>query len=354
MTLEEYGGGISCPDNSGAWAKMMGAIGSNSATIVFEPGTYSFASAITATLTGPQAISFVGRGKAATQLFFPSSSGLTVVYSTNPWCRCSLQNLSIVPGSPAQYIGLILELAAPIEFGNPALSATTDLVNISIGNIASSGEWYEALVVDGVSNVNYDNLEIFGLGNNPNTTGVVVRGSYTPAVVHNFKSLNASFVGTGLVYGSNAQGVTISAGSNFTGNAKGVWVQPGINQLQLAISDSQFNHTEFGILDQASVNGLTVRGSFFIVGPGGVGVSTAGPGANIIGNTLTATGTNTNGIVLNSARGIAAHNTLIGLTTGVWAQASSSLCAISHNRGSGIVNLTVYDQGTGNVLTDNV
>jgi hypothetical protein len=161
-------------------------------------------------------------------------------------------------------------------------------------------------------------------------------------------------IGIGLVYGSNAQGLSIS-NANFTGGQYGILTvpnEPGLDQL--AIANSQFNVSVAGIYTQTAIPGLSVATSLFLIPIGSVGINLFQSGrTSISGNTFQSISptspTNSNGIIVNNSvvgGTVITGNQFSQLTTAVWLQAQSTKVNVQANSYDGDTN-TVVDQGAG-------
>ena len=185
-------------------------------------------------------------------------------------------------------------------------------------------------------------IEVAGAATSP--------GSVIYSGVLNINASSFNTIGIGIVYGSNAQGLSIS-NSNFTGGQYGILTvpnEPGLDQL--AITDSQFNVNVVGIFTQTAIAGLSVATNLFLLPAGSIGINLSQSGRDsIFGNTFQSItpndpSGNTNGIIVNNSvlgGTVITGNQFSQLTTAVWLQAQSTEVNVQSNS---------YDHDTNIVL----
>lgn len=374
-TLEQYGGGIGAANNSPAWCRMLKAIvaaADNNGIIQLGAGTYRFTWQPDAiNLVDAQNISIVGGGRRISRLFFDQCGGIRILYSLSNWCAAHLEDFGILTNATNQYTGLSLNFAEPPPPNSiPSPYATSDLIRLSIGG-EMQAQFSTGIAVSGVSNISYQDIEIYGdasgtlfgdvaAGYGGVGVGIQLDGGAGISVGHNFRNLNASQIGVGLVFGRAVQGVTITSGSTFTGNNIGILVPvtAGGNdeQSQLSLSNAQFACYSWGIYAPGNIYNMSVQGCLFYMVNTGSGILNGGNASNIIGNTFTALAPNNNGIIVPSTgvNCLAMANFCFRTTTGIWFQQGASNCfAIGNSCVVRDDNVGVGTTASTNILASN-
>jgi hypothetical protein len=341
--------------------------------ISFPPGKFALSRKIAYVLPASNfSISLLGSGGDATILFWPTANaGLSFTYNYMG-NSIHIRDMSLtvgVAGGPSA-IHLIQNYQTP---GSTGYNAFSDFTGITIrGDDAFTNDatlnakdyWNIGLNISGVSNVNVQSASFEGPyagGYARQGVGIQIAGAATPsgdviyAGVLNIVASSFNSIGIGLVYGSNAQGLSISNG-NFTGGQFGILTvpnEPGVDQL--VIANSQFNESVAGIYTQTAIPGLSVATSLFLMPIGSIGLNLAQCGrASISGNTFQSiipdspsSSTNSNGIIVNNSEvgsTVITGNQFSQLTTAVWLQSQSTKVNVQANSYYADTN-TVVNQG---------
>lgn len=290
LAIEDYGGsGNGLTDNSSAWANVMAQVGATSACVSFGPGTFLFTAGVAKSLAADQNIRIVGAGKDITILRFTGPGG----------------GITLARGRTSTFTVSDLTFTTTLNGGGPALDVTdpagcgaggksTSLVsNVAFrgaDGIGASNYWDYGIRATNVNLLDVVNVDVFGNASHV-PTGIMYQG--TPAtsclaVVLNvwgsyFQSLSA-----GIVYGSWAQGVTVSQ-SNFNESTVGIIVpSPQLELAQLTVTGNQFNVTTDAIAINNNIAWVQISNNTFLVPPNHSGVYMAnGWLYSITGNTFT-------------------------------------------------------------------
>ena len=360
-------------------------------------GLYLCSSSIAFTLaTTFASLSIFGDGAEVTEIVWSSGNGFAGTFNSK---YNSVHVRDITLSTKQAFSGAAFSLTQ--TSASFAIGPANDFTNVNIRGFDGYGgtnAWNYGISTNSVSNVSLSNVNVFGnsSASSSNTIAAYLQGSVTvPGVVFNFDSCSFDFCYYGILYGSYVQGVTVT-GCNFTLDTIGVLypTASGSTGDQLAISDSQFECTEFGILTQPSasiLNNVQLTNNLFLVGAAasavGVQFNLAGyfsitgndfnpqppNAATAIGIVLGAgsypgavLGNNFNGINQGIFVGSSAaisnivinSNTFNGinvgsLPNGVVLFSNSSNCTLAFNTFNGCTT-PVTDAGTGNVKAGNV
>lgn len=374
LSIRSYGGtGDGVTDDARAVERAINNLSKNGGCISFPPGKFAISKNVSYVLPARNfSISLLGSGGDSTILFWPTAdAGLSFTYNYMG-NSIHIRDMSLtvgVAGGP-NAIHLIQNYQTP---GSTGYNAFSDFSGITIrGDDAFTNDatlnardyWNVGLNISGVSNINVQSASFEGpysggyikqgvgiqIAGAANSSGDVIYAGVLNIVASSFNS-----IGIGLVYGANAQGVSISNG-NFTGGQYGILTvpnEPGVDQLLIA--NSQFNVSVAGIYTQTAIPGLSVATSLFLMPIGGVGINLSRSGRDSIsGNTFQSivpdspnSPANSNGIIVdNSEVGgtVITGNQFSQLTTGVWLQAQSTKVNVQANSYYANGN-TVIDQG---------
>jgi hypothetical protein len=376
LSIQRYGGtGDGVADNAPAIQRAINTLPRNGGCISFPPGKFAISKKIDYVLPARNfSISLLGSGGDSTILFWPTANaGLSFTYNYMG-NSIHIRDMSLtvgVAGGP-NAIHLIQNYQTP---GSTGYNAFSDFTGITIrGDDAFTNDatlnaqdyWNVGLNISGVSNINVQSASFEGPyagGYAKQGVGIQVSGAATSsgdviyAGVLNIVASSFNSIGIGLVYGSNAQGLSISNG-NFTGGQYGILTvpnEPGVDQL--VIANSQFNVSVAGIYTQTAIPGLSVATSLFLMPIGSIGVNLSRSGrASISGNTFQSiipdspdSHTNSNGIIVNNSElggTVITGNQFSQLTTAIWLQAQSTKVNVQANSYDGDTN-TVVNQGAG-------
>jgi hypothetical protein len=123
--------------------------------------------------------------------------------------------------------------------------------------------WAKGLVVQSVSNINFYNLLIAGVGAT-GSIGVSLSGaSSANGVVYNFTGSVFNNLDVGISHGTYIQGVTVSQ-SNFTAGNFGLQLISSTGVDQVVVTGSQFNVAKEGIHSNGGVQ-FIISGNLFLL-----------------------------------------------------------------------------------------
>ncbi len=264
----------------------LAALPASGGEIVFPPGTYRFDSAIRFILpAGRFSLTLRGAGADVSILFWPQGDGLQITASS-PWHSLHARDLSLTTENAAEHTAITLLNEAVMSANTLAMSDFTRLTFRAQDSSLSYG-WGTALRVIGMSNVVYEQVQAYGVLRSSTAArgkGIDISGNPNQppyyAIVHNLNNCAFFYMGTGLVYGSYLQGVTVSQ-CNFTQAMTGIHApaqrSPSSDSLaQLAVLGGQFNCMQNQILIEAALATLLVNASLFYVPPGYAGIAVQG------------------------------------------------------------------------------
>lgn len=364
-SIMSYGGdNTGVKDNVAAFAAVVAACTPGQVCVFFPPGTYRFNTQVTYEMPYemPASLTILGAGADVTNLIWPEGSGIEVTF-VSQYNSVHIRDLSLLTSAAGAGAALYLNQTASVS--NPANSAPSDITNVTCrgsGGYGNLDYWGSGVTVYGVSNVTFQGLNVVGSGGSGWSTvgtGVILEGSPSviAAVAFNFANCTLNYVGTGIQYESNVQGVAVIS-CNFTGNSNGIVALSGsINLDQLSVSASQFNCSLYGILTQVAISNTSLAGGNLFIVPGG-GVAVFLQAANIfaiVGNSINSAGGSgpQNGFVIgpNGSNGVITGNSIDSMNgSGIWLQPGSSAVNVQSNcySDNGVANVT--NQGTGNTV----
>lgn len=363
VDLMEYGAdrfGVVASDAALA-AALMEAANRGGAKITAPRGKFKFTSKKTYTHPAATAcLGIEGAGPGLTEFSWSSADAIQVNH-VSAFNSTHLRGLTFSTAAVGGGTGVNLnQTAASIpDPGNSALNVFESVVFQGADGQKQAQYFGNAISIFGVSNINFNDVQICGKLAFYATTGsgVLLAGSSAlPSVVYNFKGCTFNLVNVGLNYGNWVQGVSLSQ-CNLTGNAIGVNVPAGITGTdQLYIAGSQFNCiTAFNVLSSCQATSMT--GCLVIIPQGGAGVNMDYVSlTSIVGNTFAPSSySNTvgNGILIGQTvlhGAVITGNSFYGIpNTAVFLQANSSANNVQSNSyaacGTSVVNL-----GTGNIV----
>jgi hypothetical protein len=356
--MDHGGDNTNTNDNSAAFLATIAANPTGSVCVDFPPGTYKFSSAASYTNpTAPSSIMIRGSGQDVTTLNFPNANNGIVVTSNAPGSSAHIRDMTVTTGQNGGFSGILLTQTSSLN-----QFAGSDIYNVTLrgsdnGGGGGSHFWTDAILINGQDNVNVESVTVYGAGANSTATGagLVCQGNGSQYAIYvNISKSVFNNLGTGVVYGSFCQGMTITQ-SNFQNDFTGFLVPPSstgeLSQLQ--ISDSQFANSGNEISINSLVGNVMIHHNdiFVHTNTSAIFISPTASGS-ITGNNINkddSANTGTNGIVLGSNAGgkfTIGQNQIGGLTTCIWYQTGSSG---NVNLGNALTCTTpVVDQGTSN------
>ena len=252
---------------------------------IFFPGKFKFNSAITYTIPANRfSVSFVGNGADSTNLYWPSSNGITI-NGSSPEHSVHFRDLTISTAGSALYNGITLNNSETLgSFAQSDFFRVTFQANDS----APGAAWNSGITVVGFSNISYDTCLFYG---NNIGSGISLSGNASASpffsIVHNISKSGFFECADGVVYGTYLQGVTVSQ-CNFTNGITGISIPTGTGAAQLAVVASQFNCTGNQIDAIAPIAQLLISSSLFYVPANSAGIAITSNGllSSIVGNSF--------------------------------------------------------------------
>jgi hypothetical protein len=204
----------------------------------FPAGKWSFGSAINIALPNNyDVIAIFGDGADISELTWTGANGGISITSGGSTIGYHFRDLSLTTGVANG--GNAVSINQNGGAGN--LTNFTNVVIRGADGYQANDYWSQGVVLDGVSNVNFDGIFISGPGSTAGN-GIVVQGqgSGEYAIVINLLNSIINFCYSGFIYGSNVQGVYVT-GTNFTGCINGIISVGGdTGQDELIVLGCQF------------------------------------------------------------------------------------------------------------------
>ena len=277
----------------------------------FGPGSYTFAKQLDFTVESPWNISIQGAGQAVTRLRW-SHFGGGLRITINGYSAVTISNLSLTTDVRNGGSALILR---DLVCGGPNTSPSV-IENVLIGgtNAVQTDPkmrpyWTYGIEITSVSFVNVQGLTFLG---SDRGTGILYKGTPTcVAIVLNVIASNFLFGESGIFYGDQAEGMSVSQ-SNFTNGRYGIVTASGASRnFQLNVSDSQFDVTETPLSLTSFLSQVSVHDNLIYVAPGKTGIYINGGGHTFsLSHNIFANRANQYGVGLHTANGIAVHGNL--------------------------------------------
>lgn len=366
LRLENYGAspGASGSTNASAWNSAVSALSTSNGCITIGPGTYTFSANLAITLAAHQNFGLYGSGKETTILYWPAGSG-GIAISRNAQSRIDIRNFSETTGVAGGGTALNITDAGTCA-GGASSSQIDNLLFRGNDGIGQTDYWNTEIVSTDLNLLNLTKSDFFSDSTNTHGTGVFLQGNATNSCLEVITNLAQDYFGGleyGLVYGTWAQGVTVSQ-SNFNGGGYGIYAISGEADLdQLTVTQSQFNVNLNGIELDTAIPDTTISDDLFFVAPSNSGIDITAcyggqtitgdvfrniPGQNALyGVAINCGGTSTAGVISgNASYGISGT-----LTTGVNLGSSATGWSVFGNSASsaGVTN-GVANAGTGNFV----
>lgn len=357
INILDFGGNNSAGTNNDTALNSALAAASSvlDACVYFPPGQYNFGANVTYTFPNRfSAVTIRGAGQETTQLIWAGGGGLTLNMD-GTYTSFHVQDMTIVSGTSGSGVGLTLlqQAGAQTAPGNQAMSDVTRVAFRGSDGYAATKYWNTDISMSGVSQINFigDNFygpsPAAGIGVSLNGTAAAV------ATVENFTDCIFNQLSSGIVYGTDVQGVSVSQ-SNFTGDVNGISVPGGeVNLDQLVFIGNQVEATSAGISAASYVPDALISGNLFIVPANALAVQLVPSGLfTIYGNSIHGLSTsNTNGFVIGSSNfgGVITGNSIYNILTGIFLQSTSSHVNVQSNFYNGVTT-PVQNSGTSNTV----
>lgn len=301
--------------------------------IVIPAGNFIFASAVAFTYPStPFGLKIRGAGSDITVLTWPNTDGISLQMSL-PQHTIHMSDMTLASGGDGASNGIVITQSTP-----QALFGQNEFERLTFrgsDETVQSHYWNTALKGIGLGNVNCYGLLVYGRGVNQTSSlgfGVDIAGQTSGAnpfaIVWNFTDCSFWQLGICIQYGTNVQGVSITA-CNFTNSVNGVFQPVGaIAGAQLAVTNSQFACFGNGIIQGGALNNIQVTNSLFLIPvPNASAIALAGTGAEhtFTGNVMSTFGSpepgtnglNVSGAALSNGTAIVTGNTFQGFVTAV-------------------------------------
>lgn len=374
-SITDYGGDNSgVNDNVAAFFNTINAQQPGRACVFFPAGNYNLSGIINYTLPDAySSLTVLGDGVSSTYLIWGNGGGLQITMPGGANNSVHIRDLSLLTGSAGTGNAAITLLNAT-SGAMPVPTVISDISNVSIRGSDGFGQrnyWNQGVYISSWSNINFMGLTVAGSaggGDLPGYTGDGIgvlltgnsgSGAAPQGVQYNLTGCQFEYLSMGLQYNHWVEGVTVNQ-SNFTGEKYGIYVAtPNQGQDQLTVTGSQFNNSDYSIVDNIGIAGLTIANNYFLIPT----PTSSGAGifllnvytASISGNNFQRIGSSSNGTfgVAISKNGYAGAvitaNTFTGLGGGVYLQSGSSNNSVQSN--SYHANATnVINSGSDNLI----
>lgn len=311
-------------NNYTAIVNAIAALPATGGALYFPPGIGVINSTITVNYpaSGFYSLSFIGAGADVSTLQFNGCNGIVINAQDYPQ-SAHFMDMTITTNATDVYIGVTL--TNTVQLG---VFGQNDFTRVNFrGNDNSLTKcWNKAIFINGMSNVNYDGVLVYGTSSNAGT-GLYIQGYaagvYQYTIVHNIAKCGFYNLGIGIVYGTYVQGVTVTQ-TNIVNGITGIYLESGaIGATQLACSGCNFdvNGNQIYLGAPIATVLLTNNSMYIPTGCAGVVFTTTGSGHSITNNLIVGdSGTSsTTGVIVNgnNAPGVITGNIFQNLTVGV-------------------------------------
>lgn len=360
-------GGSGASDWSPMLSAAIAALPANGGRVTYPAGRLTHASLVSFTYpsgTSNYSLTIAGEGADATVLIWPSTGGLDLSMS-QPGHSIHCRDVTFAPSSAGTENAITISQSVP-----QGIAAQSDFIRCTFQSSdgqALSYYWATAVDITGLNNVNFDGCLIYGKGQSASSSlgnGVVLAGLPSASannnqpfgLVYNFTNCSFWELGQCIGYGTNVQGVTVSA-CNFTNCTSGIQQSSGsVNGAQLSVLNSQFKCFGNNVIVQGGLNNISIMNSVFLnTVTGGYAISLAGTCQflSIIGNSFGTMGgaASTNGISCTGTvqYGAFMGNQFNGYTTAIYLSAGASYNKVLNNTYLSCTN-TVINSGSNNTV----
>jgi len=242
--------------------------------IYFPPGIGIINSVLTINYpsSGNYALSFIGAGSEVSILQFNGCNGFNVtVNGSKQYIHFSGLTLS-TNNSAGTYTGITLTNTVELDF-----AGQNNLNDITLrGSVIFTNYWGTGISVAGLSNINFDGVDVYGTTAGTVGTGISLYGYPSGAlkfgVIYNITKCNLQNIGVGLYYGTDVQGVTVTQ-TNIVNGGTGIKVgTDATGETQLLVSGCNFNTQYNQIEIDHQVATTQIIGNSFYIASGYYGV----------------------------------------------------------------------------------
>lgn len=368
VSIVDYGGdptGVATSDS--ALTNAFAALATSpSGRIYFPRGTYSFASAKSLTLASTTAsLTLEGDGSEASILTWPNTFGGITINYDGPLTSAHVRDLSFVTAQAGGGSGLKLSQSGTCMgfFDQSSIERVTFRGSDNAG-VGGANYWTVGYLVNGVSGVNVEKVNVFGPGLGTSGIGGEYQGTGSGcySLVDNVHASNFQSLQNGIEIVTYVQGFTMSQSNIENGTNGLVLVSGGVGFAQVAVSDSQFAQAGGNqILIQAPVAALQLSNNLIYVAANFAGVNAT---ANLADFMIT--GNDFSGNSLTGSYGIALTGSTVANTPGTITGNGFKTLAQALSLGASVANVnvqgnsfqgntaTVSDGGTNNVVANNI
>jgi hypothetical protein len=351
-----FGYNTSSANNSPAVNLAIAALPSGGGTLIFPPGIGVFTSTITVNYpsTGGSnlySVAFLGAGADITTLRFNGCNGI-VINANGYYHGVQFRDMTLTTNSVGSFKGIVLNNS--FQLGAYAQSDITR-VTMRGPDISLVNYWATAIETRGLSNVNYDTVLIYGNAAGTGGIGIDVGGNssgfYQYTVVHNIDSCGLYNLGTGIIYNTYVQGITVTQTNIVNGTTAILLPSGAVGATQLACSACNFNTFGNQIILLAPIATVLITNCSFYIpnGTAGLAFNSTGSGQSITNNLFVGltTGAGATGVAVNgqNAPGVITGNIFQTLAVGVTLAGTSGF-NVQANQYSGVSTTVV--PGTGN------
>lgn len=338
--FEQYGGSVSSPDNTNAWQNWVSKVGSTSACLQFQSGTYTFASAspLAMSLVQGQTIALRGASMSGTLLKFTNGGGFAFTYNSQISSVHVRELTAVTARTPSPTASTTaFSLSSALGQGNTLMNT---FINVGCRGADSltggtNNYWNYCIYDNNVPDVAIVNPQIWGAfsqisicpgGNCGGGTGIYTVGTGTgtgpfPAVI-NIYGGDLQNLNVGINFGPNTQGMMINS-TTISNDNIGI-ISNG--NTQLSLTNSELDTYVYGIQQTGDTDDLIVQGNLIFVNPSSTGVytnngerMTIGGNSFVCFNTTATTAINinaTDGFNSGSITGNSIRNCNQGVTLG--------------------------------------
>jgi hypothetical protein len=330
-----FGYNTSSANNSPAVNLAIATLSSGGGTLVFPPGIGVFTSTITVNYpsTGGAnlySVSFLGAGADITTLRFNGCNGIAI-NANGYYHGVHFRDMTLTTSSAGSFKGLILSNSYQL-----GVYAQSDITRVTMRgpDISLVNYWATAIEIRGLSNVNYDTVLIYGNAAGTGGTGIDIAGNppgilpqppnpepYT--VVHNIDSCGLYNLGTGIIYNTYVQGITVTQTNIVNGTTAILLPSGAVGATQLACSGCNFNTFGNQIILLAPIATVLITNCSFYIpnSTAGLAFNSTGSGQSITNNLFIGLsgGAGATGVAVNgqNAPGVITGNIFQNLAVGV-------------------------------------
>ena len=297
---------------------------------------------------------------------------------TFPWVSAHVRDFSMITSGLGTSTGLTLQ-SETTTTGSPYTVGISDLTNLDFFGASgyAQGDFFsDAIVLNGMSNVSLQNVNIYGAGGGctssiSSTCGIGILASEnsvtgTLANVINVAASNFYYLSSGIDGVGDVESLTVQQ-SSFLGNSIGILASGSGLALQWNIGPSNnFTDVFQDINATNAVNGLTVNNNLFLVTKASeIGIDIAAPPTNPNGSAILQGNyigcshgvSGTEGIYLGgyqTSPSVVNGNIITDCGTAILTDAHSTLINIGNNVFNGNTPPTIINNGTLNVIANNL